>query len=72
MSVWPSSKSKRVLRALKSIGWVEGSRPAVGSHLQLLRPGFPPFTWAFHDGEEIGPKMLARIAKQTGLQPKDL
>jgi hypothetical protein len=27
---------------------------------------------AFHDGDEIGPKMLARIAKQTGLTPDDL
>jgi predicted RNA binding protein YcfA (HicA-like mRNA interferase family) len=28
--------------------------------------------FAFHDREEIGPRMLARIAKQTGLQPEDL
>jgi predicted HicB family RNase H-like nuclease len=27
---------------------------------------------AFHDGEEIGPRMLSRIAKHTGLQPDDL
>jgi len=26
----------------------------------------------FHDREEIGPKMLARIAKKTGLRPEDL
>ena len=30
------------------------------------------FVFAFHDGEEIGPRMLARIAKHTGLQPEDL
>ena len=26
----------------------------------------------FHDGAEIGPRMLARIARRTGLTPKDL
>jgi hypothetical protein len=25
-----------------------------------------------HDGEEIGPAALARIAKETGLKPGDL
>jgi len=30
------------------------------------------FVFAFHDGEEIGPRMLARIAKRTGLKPEDL
>jgi len=28
--------------------------------------------FAFHDGEEIGPRMLARIARRTGLTPEDL
>ena len=28
--------------------------------------------FAFHDGEELGPRMLARIAKHTGLKPGDL
>jgi len=28
--------------------------------------------FAFHDGVEIGPRMLARIAKYTGLKPEDL
>ena len=36
------------------------------------RPGWPDVVFAFHDKEEIGPKMLARIAKNTGLEPKDL
>jgi hypothetical protein len=30
------------------------------------------YTWAFHDSVEIGPKMLARIAKHTGLKPEDI
>jgi len=28
--------------------------------------------FAFHDREEIGPRMLARISKRTGLKPDDL
>jgi predicted RNA binding protein YcfA (HicA-like mRNA interferase family) len=28
--------------------------------------------FGFHENEEIGPRMLARIAKQTGLEPADL
>ncbi len=43
-----------------------------GSHRVLSRAGFPDFVFAFHDREEIGPRMLARIAKHTGLTPDDL
>jgi predicted RNA binding protein YcfA (HicA-like mRNA interferase family) len=43
-----------------------------GSHKTLIRPGYLPYTWAFHNSDEIGPKMLARIAKHTGLEPSDL
>jgi predicted RNA binding protein YcfA (HicA-like mRNA interferase family) len=43
-----------------------------GSHRVLSRSGSPDFVFAFHDGEEIGPRMLARIAKHTGLRPEDL
>jgi len=28
--------------------------------------------FGFHDDDEIGPRMLARIAKHTGLKPEDL
>ena len=28
--------------------------------------------FAFYDDEELGPKMLARVAKNTGLRPEDL
>ncbi|WP_184218093.1 type II toxin-antitoxin system HicA family toxin [Granulicella aggregans] len=72
MSHWPSSKARKVYRALLRIGWVEDHVVKGSSHQQLRRPGFPEFTWAFHDTDEIGPKMLARIAKQTGLKPEDL
>ena len=70
MSQWPSAKAKRVLSALFRLGW-ETKRQS-GSHRTLSRPGFPDYVFAFHEGEEIGPKMLARIAKHTGLTPRDL
>ena len=71
MSQWSSAKAKRVLAALLRIGW-RVKRETGGSHRVLAHPDRPDFVFAFHDKEEIGPKMLARIAKHTGLQPKDL
>jgi predicted RNA binding protein YcfA (HicA-like mRNA interferase family) len=34
--------------------------------------GWPDYVFAFHDDDEIGPKMLAKISKHTGLAPDDL
>lgn len=70
MSSWPSTRAARVLAALLRIGWQV--KRQVGSHTTLSRAGWPDFVWAFHEGVEIGPKMLARIAKKTGLKPEDL
>jgi len=70
MSHWSSAKAKRVLAALLNIGW-ELKRQS-GSHRTLSRDGWPDFVFAFHDNEEIGLKMLTRIAKHTGLTPEDL
>jgi len=67
---WPSTKARRVYAALLRIGWVQTRRK--GSHRLLEREGWPPFPFAFHDREEIGPQMLAQIAKRTGLKPTDL
>jgi len=70
MTTWPSAKARRVLAALLRIGWrVER---ASGSHRVLSRPDRQNVVFAFHDNEEIGPRMLARIAKVTGLRPEDL
>jgi len=71
MSQWPSSKARRVLAALLRIGWVVKRQSGI-SHRILARPDWPDFVFAFHDGAEIGPRMLARIAKHTGLTPNDL
>ena len=70
MSQWPSSKARRVLSALTRIGWQV--KRQTGSHRTLSREGWPDFVFAFHEGEELGPRMLARIAKHTGLNPEDL
>jgi predicted RNA binding protein YcfA (HicA-like mRNA interferase family) len=59
-----------VLAALQRIGWT--IKRQSGSHRTLSRDGWPDFVFAFHDNDEIGPRMLARIAKRTGLTPTDL
>jgi len=70
MSEWPSTRARRVLAALLRIGW-EQKRQS-GSHRTLRRDGWPDYVFAFHDDEELGPRMLTRIAKRTGLRPQDL
>jgi predicted RNA binding protein YcfA (HicA-like mRNA interferase family) len=70
MSRWPAAKASRVLAALLRTGWT--IKRQSGSHRTLQQPGWPDFVFAFHDGDEIGPRMLARIAKHTGLTADDL
>jgi predicted RNA binding protein YcfA (HicA-like mRNA interferase family) len=62
---WRACKASRVHAALIRIGWIV-KREASGSHRILFREGYPTFVWAFHDRDEIGPRMLARIAKRKG------
>ena len=70
MSQWPSTKARKVFAALLAIGWT--LKRQSGSHKTLSRDGWPDYTFAFHDGDELGPNMLARVAKHTGLRPADL
>ena len=70
MSSWPATKARRVLAALQRTGWT--IKRESGSHRVLARAGWPDFVFAFHDTVEIGPGMLARIARHTGLKPDDL
>ncbi len=69
MTEWQSTRARRVLAALLRIGW--SIKRQTGSHRVLSRAGWPDVVFAFHDAEEIGPRMLARIAKHTGLRPED-
>jgi predicted RNA binding protein YcfA (HicA-like mRNA interferase family) len=70
MSQWPSKKARIVLAAILKLGWE--IKRQTGSHRTLSRSGWPDYTFAFHDTEEIGPRMLSRVAKHTGLKPEDL
>jgi predicted RNA binding protein YcfA (HicA-like mRNA interferase family) len=65
MSQWPSVKAKRLLAALLRLGWQ--IKRQSGSHKTLSRNGWPDFVFAFHDSDEIGPKMLARVAKPNDM-----
>ena len=58
------------MAALLKLGWYQ--KRQTGSHRTLAREGWLDFVFAFHEGEELGPRMLARIAKHTGLKPEDL
>ena len=70
MSEWGAAKAKRVFAALLRVGWTV--KRSSGSHFTLSREGWPDYSWAFHDNVEIGPKMMSRIARHTGLKPEDL
>jgi predicted RNA binding protein YcfA (HicA-like mRNA interferase family) len=70
MNQWSSIRASDLLRALGRIDWTVKRQS--GSHRVLSRPGWSDYVFAFHDREEIGPRMLARIAKHTGLRPDDL
>ena len=70
MSSWRAAKGRVVLRALERLGW--SVKRQTGSHRILTRSGWPDYVFAFRDSDEIGPRMLARLAKKTGLQPGDL
>jgi len=70
MSRWSSAKAKRVLAALLRIGWK--IKRESSSHKVLFGSGW--LTWSLLSmiKMKLVPKMLARIAKHTGLEPKDL
>jgi predicted RNA binding protein YcfA (HicA-like mRNA interferase family) len=70
MSQWRSVKAKQLLAALLRIGWTIAWQ--TGSHVRFKRQGWANYTYAFHDGDEVGPRLLAQISKKTGLQPGDL
>jgi len=54
------------------IGWEPVHQSGSHKKLKHQTSKYPDYIWAFHDRDEIGPKMLARIAKHTGLRPSDL
>jgi predicted RNA binding protein YcfA (HicA-like mRNA interferase family) len=70
MSIWPTAKARRVFLALLRLGWRLDH--TTGSHRILKRDGWKDFPFSFHDSEELGPTILARVSKKTGLRPEDL
>lgn len=38
----------------------------------MVHPEWGEATWSFHESEEIGPRMLAKIAKAFHITPDDL
>ena len=70
MTEWRAVRARQVLAALQRTGWRTTRQRR--SHRVLVKEGQPNFVFAFHDSEEIGPKMLARIARRTALRAEDL
>ncbi len=70
MGRWGARKASVILAALLRIGWT--IKRQSGSHRTLERAGWPDFVFAFHGDVEIGPRVMARIAKRTGLTPDDV
>ena len=65
---WGTTKGKRVLSALLKMGW-QIKNGNGGSHMILAKVGFAPYSFSFGHNEEIGPPMLSKIARKTGLTP---
>ena len=70
MSRWPSSKASRVLAALYRIGWQ--LRRQSGSHRTLSRDGWQDVVFAFHDNDEIGPRLASLQAMTSGAAARRL
>ena len=63
---WSTVKAKRVLAALFRLGWQQKRQSE--SHRTLCRDGWSDVVFAFHDGEEIGPRMLGAHCSEHRLE----
>ena len=70
MAQWKSVKARQLFKALERLGFK--TRRQTGSHRYMAHGDGRWVTFAFHDGDEVGPPILAKIAKKTGLRPEDL
>jgi predicted RNA binding protein YcfA (HicA-like mRNA interferase family) len=64
----PELPAKRVLSALRRAGFDEARKR--GSHRFLVHADGRRLVFAAHDGERIGPKLLARILKDAEITPE--
>ena len=68
MSAWASAKARRVFAAMKRIGWRHDR--TVGSHKIMKKDGWADYPFSFHDSEELGPAVLAKISKRPAFNPE--
>ena len=69
MPRFPQLTARQFLRVLERAGFAEAHR--TGSHRTLKHPDGRWLVFAFHEREQIGPKMVARVAKRAGLSQDD-
>lgn len=67
---WPSIKTHRLIKAMQKQGWELHHQ--TGSHRIFRKEGHEPYALANADHEELGPKIVSRIAKVIGLKPEHL
>lgn len=60
-----ATKARIVLKQLRKAGW--DVIRANGAHKILKHTSGKTFCFCFHDNVEIGPKMMADLAKQTAI-----
>lgn len=66
MRQWPASKVERAYAARIELG--RRLKRRSGSRRTLSRNHSPDFVFAFHDGVDVGPRMLVHIAEHARLQ----
>jgi len=67
---WTLTRSSKVFAALLRIGW--SVKRQSRSHRTMSHAEWPDFVFAFHSHQELGERMLERLATHTGLKPRDL
>lgn len=70
MSSLPVLKPQEVVRLLERQGFVESRQR--GSHKQFRHPDGRATTVPFHQGRDISPVLLRKIAQDIGVVPEDL
>ena len=69
MSAWPSAKARRVLAALKRIGWRHDR--TVGSHKIMKKEGWrEAYPFSFHDSDELPTTIWRRSRRGRASSPR--
>ena len=70
MTSWQLTRASKVFAALLRIGW--SVKRQSRSHRTLQHADRPDFVFGFHSHQELGERMLERIAVHTGLKDRDI